>query len=79
MSEESFISIDDWNACAVKEKTDLVGRKVYIGLDMPGPMTNGYGLDLSVKRRCTKIFVNSHSFVATEGCLDQKISGDKIE
>ncbi|AOS70289.1 terminase large subunit [Bacillus subtilis] len=80
VSEESFISIDDWNACAVDEAPDLVGREVYIGLDMSrsDDLTAAswiYPLDDEARR----YYVDSHSFVATKGGLDQKISRDKID
>nr|MDH3083606.1 terminase large subunit [Bacillus subtilis] len=80
VSEESFISIDDWNACAVDEAPDLVGREVYIGLDMSrsDDLTVAswiYPLDDEARR----YYVDSHSFVATKGGLDQKISRDKID
>ncbi len=33
-SEQSYIPLDDWNACAVEEAPDIRGKEVYIGLDM---------------------------------------------
>ncbi|MGG4089907.1 terminase TerL endonuclease subunit [Bacillus licheniformis] len=79
-SEESFISIDDWNQCGTDKVPNLEGLDVYIGLDMARSddlAAVSFIFPLNDERQ--RYFVDSHSFVGTKGGLDAKISRDKID
>ncbi|CAI8852917.1 terminase large subunit [Bacillus licheniformis] len=79
-SEESFISIDDWNQCGTDKVPNLEGLDVYIGLDMARSddlAAVSFIFPLNDERQ--RYFVDSHSFVGTKGGLNAKISRDKID
>ncbi|MCG8395707.1 terminase large subunit [Bacillus atrophaeus] len=79
-SEQSYIPLDDWNACAVEEAPDIRGREVYIGLDMAkiedlAAVSWIYPLEDEQKR----FYIDSHSFVGTKGGIEAKCQRDKID
>lgn len=79
ISNESYIPIEDWDACAVEKAPDIKGKEVFIGLDMAkiddlAAVSWIYPLNDDEQR----FYVDSHSFVGTKYGLEAKCQRDKI-
>lgn len=72
-----FLSVEDWNNTLVKDKPDIKGRPVYIGIDLSktGDLSSVSWL---VPLQNKKFFIDSFSFVGTKGGLDRKERRDNI-
>ena len=77
-SQDSYISKEEWEKVIAKEKYDLRGRPVYIGMDLArtGDMTSLSWVIPIVEEK--KFYIDSHSWVSSTGGIDIKQSKDKI-
>lgn len=77
-SEDSYISVEDWDKSQVEKLPSIRGRDIYIGIDLS--KTD----DLTSVSWCIplheeeKLYCDSHSFIGTKYGLTQKIKRDGI-
>lgn len=78
-SQASYMNAKDWLNTEIPAEPDLVGRDVYIGLDLArvGDLSAvSWVVPINEEG---KFYVDSHAFVGTRGGIDAKIKRDKID
>lgn len=73
-SQESYLSIDHWNAVKNEEKEDIRGRKVWVGVDV-GKSSDLFSITWITQSE-NYWHIDSHSFIATKYGLDIKEKRD---
>lgn len=76
--EESYMTVADWDNARIKEKPDLIGRDVYIGMDLAKVGDLSAVSWIVPINEEGKFYVDSHAFVGTRGGIDNKAKRDKI-
>lgn len=75
-SNETYISLQDWNACYTDKKYDITGRDCWLSVDLSRQDDlSAVGIIIPIE---DKFLVDSHVFIGFKNSIDEKSQRDKI-